>query len=52
MCVRVHGGFVVNLRRAVEVRPQLSGTAVVMMGDGAEVSIARRQVDELRRNLI
>jgi DNA-binding LytR/AlgR family response regulator len=49
--VRVHRGFVVNLRRAVEVRPRLNGTAVVVMSDGAEVPIARRQVGELRRKL-
>jgi DNA-binding LytR/AlgR family response regulator len=47
--VRVHRGFVVNLRRAVEVRPRLNGTAVLV--DGAEVPIARRQVGELRRKL-
>jgi two-component system, LytTR family, response regulator LytT len=49
--VRVHRGFVVNLRRAVEVRPRLNGTAVLVMSDGAEVPIARRQVGELRRKL-
>jgi DNA-binding LytR/AlgR family response regulator len=49
--VRVHRGFVVNLRRAVEVRPRLNGTAVLIMVDGAEVPIARRQVGELRRKL-
>jgi len=49
--VRVHRGFVVNLRRAVEVRPRLNGTAVLVMGDGAEVPIARRQVGDLRRKL-
>jgi two-component system, LytTR family, response regulator LytT len=49
--VRVHRGFVVNLKRAVEVRPRLNGTAVLVMGDGAEVPIARRQVGELRRKL-
>ncbi|HET9738316.1 MAG TPA: LytTR family DNA-binding domain-containing protein [Solirubrobacteraceae bacterium] len=48
---RVHRGFVVNLRRAVEVRPRLNGTAVLVMADGAEVPIARRQVGELRRKL-
>jgi DNA-binding LytR/AlgR family response regulator len=42
---------VVNLRRAVEVRPQLNGTAVLVMADGTEVPIARRQVGELRRKL-
>jgi DNA-binding LytR/AlgR family response regulator len=49
--VRVHRGFVVNLRRAVEVRPRLNGTAVLVMTDGDEVPIARRQVGELRRKL-
>ena len=49
--VRVHRGFVVNLRRAVELRPRLNGTAVLVMADGAEVPIARRQVGELRRRL-
>ena len=49
--VRVHRGFVVNLRRAAEVRPRLNGTAVLVMADGAEVPIARRQVGELRRKL-
>jgi DNA-binding LytR/AlgR family response regulator len=48
---RVHRGYLVNLRRAVEVRPQLNGTAVLVMSDGAEVPIARRQVAELRRRL-
>jgi two-component system response regulator LytT len=49
--VRVHRAFVVNMRRAVEVRPQLNGTAIVLMRDGSEVPIARRQVGELRRRL-
>jgi two-component system, LytTR family, response regulator len=48
---RVHRGFVVNLRRAVEVRPRLNGTAVLVMADGTEVPIARRQVGDLRRKL-
>lgn len=48
---RVHRGYLVNLRRAVEVRPQLNGTAVLVMADGSEVPIARRQVGELRRRL-
>jgi two-component system, LytTR family, response regulator LytT len=49
--VRVHRGFVVNLRRAVEVRPRMNGTAVLVMVGGGEVPIARRQVGELRRKL-
>jgi two-component system, LytTR family, response regulator LytT len=48
---RVHRGYLVNLRRAVEVRPRLNGTAVLLMANGAEVPIARRQVGELRRRL-
>jgi DNA-binding LytR/AlgR family response regulator len=49
--VRVHRAYVINLRRAVEVRPQVNGTAIVLMRDGAELPIARRQVGELRRRL-
>jgi DNA-binding LytR/AlgR family response regulator len=49
--VRVHRRFVVNLRRAREVRPQLNGTAVLVLADGSEVPIARRQVADLRRRL-
>ena len=49
--LRVHRSFVVNLRRAVEIRPRLNGTAVLVMADGTEVPIARRQVGELRRRL-
>ena len=48
---RVHRRFLVNLRRAAEVRPQLNGTAIVVMRDGAELPIARRQVGDLRRRL-
>jgi two-component system response regulator LytT len=48
---RVHRGYLVNLRRAVEVRPRLNGTAVLVMANGAQVPIARRQVGELRRRL-
>jgi DNA-binding LytR/AlgR family response regulator len=49
--VRVHRGYVVNLRRAVEVRPQPNGPAVVVMAGGAEVPIARRHMADLRRRL-
>jgi two-component system response regulator LytT len=49
--VRVHRGYVVNLRRAVEVRPQPNGTAVVVLAGGAEVPIARRHLGDLRRRL-
>jgi two-component system, LytTR family, response regulator LytT len=49
--VRVHRGFVANLRRAVEVRPQLNGTAKLLFPGGEEVPVARRKVAELRRIL-
>ena len=49
--VRVHRSYLVNLRRAVEIRPELGGGATVVMSDGSEVPVARRQVAELRRRL-
>ena len=49
--VRVHRRFVVNLPRAVEVRPLLNGTAVLITAGEAEVPVARRQVAELRRRI-
>jgi prepilin-type processing-associated H-X9-DG protein len=49
--VRVHRGYLVNLRRAVELRPHLNGTAALAFADGHEVPISRRQVGELRRRL-
>jgi DNA-binding LytR/AlgR family response regulator len=48
---RVHRRYLVNLGRAKEVRPQLNGTAVLILADGAELPIARREVAELRRRL-
>ena len=48
---RVHRRYVVNLRRAVELRPQPNGTAVLVVADGVELPIARREVAELRRRL-
>jgi DNA-binding LytR/AlgR family response regulator len=50
--VQVHRGYVANLRRAVEVRPRLNGTAVLSFEDGSEVPVARRKVAELRRELV
>jgi DNA-binding LytR/AlgR family response regulator len=50
--VQVHRGYVANLRRAVEVRPLLNGTAVLAFGDGREIPVARRKVAELRRELV
>ena len=43
--------YLVNLRRAVEIRPHLNGTAVLMFANGGEVPVARRQVADLRRRL-
>jgi DNA-binding LytR/AlgR family response regulator len=50
--VQVHRGYVANLRRTVEVRPRLNGTAVLAFEDGSEVPVARRKVAELRRELV
>ena len=49
--IRVHRSYLVNLRRAVEIRPELGGGATVVMSDGSEVPVARRQVADLRRRL-
>ncbi len=49
--VRVHRQYVANLRNAVEVRPQLGGTAELAFADGETVPIARRHVAELGRRL-
>jgi DNA-binding LytR/AlgR family response regulator len=49
--VRVHRGYVANMRRAVEVQPRLNGTAVLVLANGDEIPIARRKTGELRRAL-
>jgi DNA-binding LytR/AlgR family response regulator len=48
---RAHRGYLANLRRAVEVQPRLNGTAVLLMADGSEIPVARRQIAGLRRRL-
>jgi len=48
---RVHRAYLVNLRRAVEVRADLGGAARIVLADGSEIPVARRQVAELRRRL-
>jgi DNA-binding LytR/AlgR family response regulator len=48
---RVHRAYLVNLTHAVELRAQLNGTAVLVMRDGTEVPVARRNVASLRRRL-
>jgi DNA-binding LytR/AlgR family response regulator len=49
--VRIHRGYVANLRRAVEVRPRLNGTASLLFPGGDEIPVARRKLVELRRVL-
>jgi DNA-binding LytR/AlgR family response regulator len=49
--VRVHRSYIANLRRATEIRPELGGGATIVLADGSEVPVARRQVAELRRRL-
>lgn len=49
--VRVHRQFVANLHQAVELRPQVGGTAELAFGDGATVPVARRHTAELVRRL-
>ena len=48
---RVHRAYVVNLRRAQEMRPQVGGTASLSLVDGSEIPVARRHSAELRRRL-
>jgi DNA-binding LytR/AlgR family response regulator len=48
---RVHRSYVANLHRAVEIRPELGGGATVVLADGSQVPVARRQVADLRRRL-
>jgi len=45
---RVHRAYIVNLQHAVELRPEHGGTATVVLTDGTEIPVARRQVAELR----
>ncbi len=49
--VRVHRSYVANLWRATEIRPELGGGATVVLADGSQVPVARRQVADLRRRL-
>lgn len=48
---RVHRQYVANLRNAVELRPQLGGTAELAFGDGQTIPVARRHATELARRL-
>lgn len=49
--VRVHRQYVANLRNAVELRPQLGGTAELTFADGQTIPVARRHTAELGRRL-
>ena len=49
--VRVHRQYIVNLHRAIELRPQLGGTAELAFADGVTVPVARRHLAELDRRL-
>jgi DNA-binding LytR/AlgR family response regulator len=48
---RVHRQYVCNLRRAVELRPRLGGTAELLLTDGQTIPIARRHAADLGRRL-
>jgi two-component system, LytTR family, response regulator len=48
---RVHRQYVANLRNAVELRPQLGGTAELAFADGQAIPVARRHAGELARQL-
>jgi len=47
----VHRQYVVNLRRAEELRPRLNGTATLTFPGDRSVPVARRRIAELRRRL-
>jgi two-component system, LytTR family, response regulator LytT len=48
---RIHRSYIANLRRTVEIRPRLNGTAVLVLADGTELPIARRKIAALRARL-
>jgi two-component system, LytTR family, response regulator LytT len=48
---RIHRSYIANLRRAVEVRPRLNGTASLVLPGSIELPIARRKVAGLRSRL-
>jgi DNA-binding LytR/AlgR family response regulator len=48
---RVHRQYVANLRQAVELRPQLGGTAELAFAGDQVIPVARRHAGELARRL-
>lgn len=49
--VRVHRRYVANLRRALEVQPQLNGTALLVFADNISIPVSRRQASLLMQAL-
>src|SRR5207248_3391771 len=49
--VRVHRQYLANLNKAVELQPQLGGTAVLSFGGEHTVPVARRHVPDLTKRL-
>jgi DNA-binding LytR/AlgR family response regulator len=49
--VRVHRQYLANLNKAVELQPQLGGTAVLRFGANHAIPVARRHVADLTRRL-
>lgn len=49
--VRVHRQYLANLNKAVELQPQLGGTAVLRFGADHTIPVARRHVADLTRRL-
>jgi DNA-binding LytR/AlgR family response regulator len=49
--VRVHRRFLVNLHTAVEIQRRCNGTAALILRDGSQIPVARRQAADLRRRL-
>jgi DNA-binding LytR/AlgR family response regulator len=49
--IRVHRGYLVNLRRVIELRPCPNGTGAALLENREEVPVSRRRRVELRRML-
>lgn len=49
--IRIHRGYLVNLRRLTELRPCPNGTGLAILDDGEELPVSRRKRVELRRLL-
>jgi DNA-binding LytR/AlgR family response regulator len=49
--VRVHRQYLANLNRAVELKAQFGGTALLSFGDGRTIPVARRHAAELERRI-